>query len=160
MRTYYLIILSFFISLLGTQVTDFALGVWVLNETNSAFLFSLIGFATLAPQLLAAPFLGILVDRFDFRTLILVGHSGAAIGTLSLAVLFFAERLDPWMIISIAAISSVFNGLLYTTITTCAVHMVPSKLLTKSQGALASAFALAQIASPPLAAYILEAHGQ
>src|SRR4028119_591163 len=55
------------VSLVGSSLTRFALGVWVYARTGSATQFALIALFAVVPGLLAAPFAGALVDRWDRR---------------------------------------------------------------------------------------------
>ena len=55
------------ISYIGSGLTNFALGVWVYQRTASVTQFALIAFFAGLPGLLAAPFAGALVDRWDRR---------------------------------------------------------------------------------------------
>ena len=59
------------ISYVGSGLTNFALGVWVFQRTGSVTQFALIAFFASLPGLLAAPFAGALVDRWDRRLVML-----------------------------------------------------------------------------------------
>ena len=53
------------LSLLGTQLTGFCLGVVILKETGSVTQFSLFSAAVLMPAFLLAPLVGPLADRYS-----------------------------------------------------------------------------------------------
>ena len=146
-----LLLLSVLISVVGTQMTDFALGVWLYESTKSAMLFSLLSFATIAPMTLCSPLIGILVDRFNHRNLMIAGHLGAGIGSLLMAGLYYYGLLQPWCLILLSAISSCFLGVLFPSFTASLIHLVPQEQLTRAQGLLNGADGLIRISAPPLA---------
>jgi MFS family permease len=55
------------VSLMGSGLTRFALGVWIFEETGSVTQFSLIFLFALLPNILISPLAGTLVDRFVGR---------------------------------------------------------------------------------------------
>src|SRR6185295_9532907 len=67
MSTFFLLWFGQTISLLGTGLTGFALGVWVFNETHSATALTLIAFFGVLPVIVFSPLAGALVDRWDRR---------------------------------------------------------------------------------------------
>ena len=134
-----LLLLSVLISVVGTQMTDFALGVWLYESTKSAMLFSLLSFATIAPMTFCSPLIGILVDRFNHRHLMIAGHLGAGIGSLLMAGLYYYGLLQPWCLILLSAISSCFLGVLFPSFTASLIHLVPQEQLTRPQGLLNAA---------------------
>ena len=146
-----LLLLSVLISVVGTQMTDFALGVWLYESTKSAMLFSLLSFATIAPMTFCSPLIGILVDRFNHRHLMIAGHLGAGIGSLLMAGLYYYGLLQPWCLILLSAISSCFLGVLFPSFTASLIHLVPQEQLTRAQGLLNGADGLIRISAPPLA---------
>ena len=65
------------VSALGSNLTGFALAVWIYQQTGSATLFALITLVTTVPGLLLLPFAGALVDRWDRRRAMIVADGGA-----------------------------------------------------------------------------------
>src|SRR5215217_4446783 len=81
------------ISLFGSSLTSFALGVWVYQRTGMATKFALMGFFSSLPAILFSPIAGALVDRWDRRWAMILSDCGAALTTLFLATLLFTGRL-------------------------------------------------------------------
>jgi len=63
-RTFALVLFGQFISLVGSSLTGFALGVWVYERTGSTTEYALISFFITVPGLLMSPVAGALVDRW------------------------------------------------------------------------------------------------
>src|SRR5687768_621944 len=110
MRAFLLIWFGQFISLIGSSLTSFALGVWVYERTGSVTQFALIALAAELPSIVVAPFLGALVDRWDRRKVMLLSDTGAALGTLVIALLFFSNRLEVWHIILVLPFNVIFRS--------------------------------------------------
>ena len=65
MSTFFLIWFGQLVSLLGSGLTGFALGVWVFQQTRSVTEFTLMAFFGMLPFVIFSPIAGALVDRWD-----------------------------------------------------------------------------------------------
>ena len=66
------------VSLTGSGLTNFALGVWVYQSTGSATKFAFIALSSILPLIFVSPIAGALVDRWDRRWVMVVSDTGAA----------------------------------------------------------------------------------
>ncbi|NND03933.1 MAG: MFS transporter, partial [Acidimicrobiia bacterium] len=96
MRTFFVVWSGQLVSLVGTNLTSFALAIFVFQETGSATQLAGILLASQLPQLLFTPIAGALVDRWDRRWAMILADAGAGIGTLALAALLFFDSLEIW----------------------------------------------------------------
>src|SRR4051794_1077914 len=87
-----------FVSLTGSALSGFALGVYVYQVTGSATTLGLILALASLPFIFASPFTGSLVDRWGPRRALLVGNVGALLVMLVLAALLFADAVTPWYV--------------------------------------------------------------
>ena len=76
LRAYLTVWAGQFLSLLGSGLSGFALGVYVYRLTGSATTLGVIFALGLLPSILAAPFAGSLVDRWGTRRALLVSNAG------------------------------------------------------------------------------------
>ena len=144
-----------FVSMLGSGLTSFAIGIWVYQQTESVTQFSLIFLSTSVPGLLIAPLAGALVDRWDRRQLMIFSDAGSAFCTLVIAGLVWAGDLRVWTVclaLAVSAALSVFHSLAYATITTV---LIPPHQLARANGIIQAGPAAAQILSPLLASVLL-----
>ena len=74
MITFLVIWVGQVISSLGSNLSGFALGVWVYQRTGSATRFALIALVTTLPGILMSPLAGALVDRWDRRRAMILGR--------------------------------------------------------------------------------------
>lgn len=84
-KNFLLLMLGKFISLIGTQMQDFALSLYVLKKTGSATLFSTVLIVALVPQLILSPVAGVFADWLDRKKIIvyLDLFSGIVVGSFA-----------------------------------------------------------------------------
>ncbi|MEO0537731.1 MAG: MFS transporter [Cyanobacteria bacterium P01_A01_bin.123] len=109
MRTFFTIWLGQFASLLGSQMTNFAITIWAWEVTGQATPLAFIMAVTQIPRLLISPFAGIWVDRFNRKTLMLLGDTVAGLSTAVLLALFLSDRLQIWHLYVSGSINGVFG---------------------------------------------------
>ena len=150
-RTFLLIWFGQLISLTGTGLTGFALGVWVYQRTGSVTQFSLIALSTTLPGILFSPLAGALVDRWDRRWAMFIADAGAALCTLSMCVLLYFGRLQVWEIYILMAISSTVTAFQWPAYSAATTLLVPKEHLGRASGMVQIAEAVAQIGAPAIA---------
>src|SRR5262245_53987044 len=111
MRVFFLAWVGQLVSLLGSGLTSFALGVWVYQRTGSAMQLGLVYLFTFLPGIVASPLAGALIDRLDRRWMLILSDSGPALSVLCIALLLVTNRLEPWHIYLATAVNSLFNAL-------------------------------------------------
>ena len=94
------------ISLIGTWMQRIATPWLVYSMTDSVFLLGLVGFAGQIPTFLIAPFAGVLIDRWNRYTILVITQILAMIQSLVLAYLFFDNSIQVWHIM----VLSIFLG--------------------------------------------------
>ena len=65
------------VSLVGSGLTSFALGLWVYERTGSVTLFALISLFAVLPGVVLSPLTGVLADRWDRRWVMVLSDTGA-----------------------------------------------------------------------------------
>jgi DHA3 family macrolide efflux protein-like MFS transporter len=151
MRTFTLVWFGQFISLTGSRLSGFALGVWVFQQTGSATLFALIATFSLLPGVIAAPVAGLVADRVDRRLVMIVGDSGAALCTLVVALLLFVGRLELWQIYLTQIIASAFGAFQAPAFAAAVTQLVPREQLSRAAGLNQLADGLSLVLAAPLA---------
>jgi MFS family permease len=81
--TFYTLLLTQAFSLLGSQMTSIALGVWIFTKTGNATPLTLVAFFGFLPRLLSAGIAGVAADRFDRRYVMALADAGQAVGTVA-----------------------------------------------------------------------------
>ena len=155
MRTFLIIWFGQLVSLTGSQLTSFALAVWVFQETGSTTQFALISVARFLPGVLISPLAGALADRWDRRMVMIAGDTGAACGTLLLIGLMHFGYLEVWHIYLSVAINSTFGVFQGPAYAASIPLLVSERQLGRANGLLELANSCATLISPALAGALL-----
>ena len=122
------------ISFIGSGLTSFALGVWVLQKTGEITQYALISMFFVLPGVLLGPLAGTLIDRWDRRKAMLISDLGAGISTLSIAVVYLLGGLQVWHIYVAVFISGAFGSLRMPSMQAAMTQMIPRKNLGRASG--------------------------
>lgn len=144
------------ISLLGSKLTEFALGVWVYQQTGSITQFALTILLIYLPNILISPIAGALIDRWNRRWAMILSDSVAGIGTLVIMGLVFGDRLEIWHVYIAIVIGSFFNAFQLPAYTAATTQLVPKKHLSRANGMVQISKATAKLVSPLLAGVLIK----
>jgi MFS transporter, DHA3 family, macrolide efflux protein len=150
-RTFFTIWFGQLVSLIGSQLTGFALGVWVYEQTRSVLLLALVQVAQQAPYVLLSPIAGVFADRWNRRTAMIVSDLGAGLAVLAVGGLYLTHHLQIWMVVPINLWMASFNTLMWPSFTASVTLLVPKKQYGRANGFVQLGEALPQIAGPALA---------
>src|SRR5579862_2667093 len=73
---YYALLITQAVSLIGSQISGYAVSIAVFRATGHATPLALVAFFSSAPAILAGGFGGALADRFDRRQMMLLANLG------------------------------------------------------------------------------------
>jgi MFS family permease len=157
MRTFLIIWLGQLISMIGSGLTGFALGVWIFDQTGQALPFALTALFSQLPRVALAPIAGALADRWNRRLVMILADSGAALATLFAAIMLFFFDLQIWHIYLIAFLSSTFGAFQEPAYTASVTMLVPKQHLGRASGLMQAAQAIESLVTPLLAALLFAA---
>jgi MFS family permease len=143
------------VSVFGSNLSGFALGVWLYQRTGSASNFALVALCTVLPQLLLSPLAGVWVDRYNRRWMMALADSGAALCTLWLAALFFSGHIQVWHILLATAVASAFGSLQTPAYNALVASTIQREQLGRVNGLLQFGRALADILAPSVAGLLV-----
>jgi len=155
MQIFTLVWLGQLVSLMGSSLTEFALGVWVYQHTGSVTQLALSYLFAYLPQIALSPLAGALIDRWDRRSCMIISDAGAAFGSFALTILLFADRLMIWQIWLILGISSFFKAFYLPAYDATIALLVPKKQLNRANGMVQISKATARIISPMIGGILL-----
>jgi MFS family permease len=104
-----------------------------------------------APYVLLSPVAGVLADRWNRRTAMMVSDFGAGLAVLSVGALYLTHHLQIWMVIPLNLWMASFNTLMWPSFTASVTLLVPKKHYGRANGFVQLGEALPQIAGPALA---------
>ncbi len=144
------------LSLLGSQLVQFAL-IWYLTvETRSATVLATASLVGLVPHVVLGPIVGTLVDRWNRRQIMLVADTIITLATISLAILFAMDHAEIWHIYLVMFIRSLAGGFHGNSMGASTSLMVPKEHLTRIQGINQMLNGGLNVIAAPLGAILLE----
>ena len=96
MRAFTVVWVGQLVSLLGTGMTNFALTIWAWEATGVATTLAMVGFFAFAPTVLASPFAGAMVDRYNRKLIMMLSDLAAGLSTAVVLLLLITDRLQIW----------------------------------------------------------------
>ncbi len=151
MRTFFTIWFGQLVSLLGSQLTGFALGVWVYEQTHSVSMLALVQVAMQVPYVVLSPLAGVFADRWNRRTAMIISDIGAGLSVLAVGVLFITQHLQVWMVIPINLWMASFQTLMWPSFSAATTLLVPKQHYGRASGFTQLGEALPAIAGPAIA---------
>ncbi len=145
------------LSILGSQLVQFAL-IWYLTvKTGQAVVLATASLAGMLPGVLLGPFVGTLVDRWNRRLIMLMADGLISLVTILLAVLFALDAVQVWHIYAVILIRSLAGAFHGNAMSASTSLMVPVERLTRIQGLNQMLNGGLNIVSAPLGALLLGA---
>jgi MFS family permease len=107
--TYYLLVATEALSMIGSQTSSLAVGIAVFRLTGHATPLALIGVFYALPWILFGGLGGAIADRFDRRRLMLVANLGFALTSGLLLLAFAAGAFQLWQLYALVVVNGLFS---------------------------------------------------
>lgn len=144
-----------FISAIGSGLTSFGLGIYVLQQTGQTSAMALVTLLAFMPSLLLSPVAGVLADRYDRRLLMVLGDSLSATGLIYILLCMMNGGAQLWQICIGVTVSSVFSSLLDPAYKATITDMLTEEQYTKASGFVQIAGSAKYLISPVFAGLLL-----
>lgn len=154
-RSFLLIWIGQVVSLIGSGLTGFALGVWTYQQTRSVTHLSLIALCSRLPGIVVSPLAGALVDRLDRGWVLILSQLGAGASILSMFLALLLGHLSLWHICIALTINSALGAFQWLAFSATVTLVVPKKHLGRASGLVTSGDSLGLLLSPLLAGVLL-----
>jgi DHA3 family macrolide efflux protein-like MFS transporter len=143
------------LSIVGSQLVQFAL-IWYLTvETGSATVLATASLVATLPSVILGPFVGTLVDRWNRRWIMVLADGVVALATVGLAVLFALDAVAVWQIYAVMLVRSLAGSFHGNAMSASTSLMVPVEHLTRIQGLNQMLNGGLNVISAPLGALLL-----
>lgn len=154
---FFFYLLAQFITLLGSNLTTFAIPIWVYTETGSNVYLSLMIFAAFIPRVFLGPIAGAIVDIRSPKVIVLVSDFIQMVVVIIILTVIIFDYHTPSLLI--LAFCSLIGGLASTfqhPATFCIIpKMVSKEHLTKANGMITTIENTTNLIGPILAGSIL-----
>jgi amino acid adenylation domain-containing protein len=138
------------VSLIGSGLTTFALGVWVYQQTGSVSLFGLISVMTLLPAVVLAPVTGAIADRWDRRAIMLAADTLSGVAACSLAALLWTDSLRLWHVYPLVALGAIAIAFQQPAYRAAVTQLVPKRYYGRANGIAQLGSAAGTVVAPLL----------
>src|SRR5687768_2557422 len=94
------------ISLFGSSMTRFAIGIWLYQQTGLATTVTTMFFFSTFPRIFLTPFAGALTDRWNRKFMMMISDLATGLTTIMIFFLLQADALSIWYLYLLVAFSS------------------------------------------------------
>jgi len=148
------------ISLIGTWMQNVAQSWLVYRLTGSSLLLGTVSFAGQIPVFPMAPLAGMVADRWNRRTIVIITQTASMILAFILAALTLTKRITVWEIALLAALLGVVNAFDIPARQSFLVEMVGREDLMNAIALNSSIFNSARIIGPGIAGILVASIGE
>jgi len=153
------VLLGMQIARIATAMVSVALVLFTLTTYRSPELAGLVTFASIFPGLLASPIAGALLDRYGRTWLVMLDYLVAFASLALIGILSQAGMLTAWLLVAIAAVSSLTGPLSNAGLRSLFPVMVPRPLWERANAVDSTGWVAASIVGPPLAGVLVQIWG-
>ncbi|HUE98983.1 MAG TPA: MFS transporter [Anaerolineales bacterium] len=122
------------ISVLATNMSVFALTIWVFEKTGSATALGLMQVFFITPLLIITPFAGVLVDRHNRKLMMMVSDLTAGLATISVLALQAFGVLEVWHLYTAAVFQGLGNAFQWPAYSAAISTMIPKENYGRANG--------------------------
>jgi len=160
-RNYRLFFVGQSISLIGTWMQQIAMSWLVYRLTGSALILGVVGFSSQLPTFLFSPFAGVLADRWNRHTILLITQTLAMAQAFILAFLTLSHNIAVWHIIAMGILLGSINSLDIPARQSFVIDMVERKETLGNAIVLNSLmFNVARLIGPSIAGILIAFTGE
>ncbi|KAB2856677.1 MAG: MFS transporter, partial [Anaerolineae bacterium] len=159
LRTFYVLVVTQILSLIGSRMTGIGVGLWVFDRTGNASPLLIAAFFAELPGMALGSFTGLLADRWERRHVIILGDVGQAFASCILLTSFLTDSFELWHLYLAMLIQGTF-GVIQSPASQAAITMlVPETQRDRANGIKQIGFPLAGVIAPVLAGLVYRGLG-
>ena len=155
MSAFTIIWLGQVMSLIGTALFSFAIGIWLYQQTGLATTITTMIFFSNIPRIVLSPFAGALVDRWNRKLTMLLSDLASGITTILVLGLMWSGSLQIWELYLLMAVSSAFESFQFPAFSSCISLLVEKKHFARTSAMLSLAEEGSRVLAPILAAALI-----
>ncbi|MDR2936648.1 MAG: MFS transporter [Rikenellaceae bacterium] len=154
-RTFFILWSGQAFSLLSSALVQFAIILWVTIETGSASVLAMATIAGLVPQIVLGPFIGVWVDRWNRKAIMIAADLFIALCCAVIALLYRCDLIEMWHIYLLLAARSVGGSFHFPAMQASVPLLAPERHLTRIAGITQALQSISNIAGPALGALLV-----
>ena len=143
------------VSVLTTNMTAFALTIWVFEKTGSATALGLMQVFFITPFLLISPIAGVMIDRHNRKLMMMISDLMAGAATVAILSLQAFGVLEVWHLYAAAIFQGLGNAFQWPAYSAAISTMVPKEKYGRANGMMSLIEAGPGVLAPMLAGALL-----
>ncbi len=143
------------LSTLGTRMTNFALSIWIWDQTGRASDLALMTLCAFLATVVFSPIAGSLIDRWDRRVTIILSDLGSLAATVAMIVLFWTGTADVWHLYLINIVTGAFLAFQAPVYNATITQMMAKEKFPRANAMMSLSKSVPGVFSPGLAAVLL-----
>jgi len=155
MRAFLLVWIGQVFSMIGSQMTNFAMGIWAWEKTGQATSLAMVAFFSFTPLIVFSPIAGVFVDRWNRKWVMALSDIGAGLVTLTIFILMATGNLEIWHLYITGMVSGIFGAFQWPAYSSAITLMVPKKQYARTSGMISMAGSGVGIIAPILAGFLI-----
>lgn len=159
MKAFTLIWAGQVVSLIGSAMTAFGIGVWAWQVTGHATALSIVAFFSFTPTIIMSPIAGALVDRWNRKVTMGVSDVASGLGTVIMLVLYVTGHLQIWHLCVVGALSGTFQAFQWPSYQAAISTMMPKEKYGRAAGMMSLAQSGSGIIAPIVAGAVVVTWG-
>lgn len=147
------------VSVLATNMSAFALTIWVFQKTGSATALGLVQWFFVVPLLLISPFAGVMVDRHNRKLMMMISDLTAGLGTVAILILQAFGVLEVWHLYAAAIFQGLGNAFQWPAYSAAISTMISKEQYGRANGMMSLIDMGPGVLAPMLASALLPVMG-
>jgi len=147
------------VSVLATNMSAFALTIWVFEKTGSATALGLVQVFFHTPLLIITPFAGVMVDRHNRKLMMMVSDLAAGLATVAVLLLQAFGVLEVWHLYVAAVFQGLGNAFQWPAYSAAISTMIPKEKYGRANGMMSLVDIGPGVLAPMLAGALLPVIG-
>jgi len=143
------------VSVLATNMSAFALTIWVFEKTGSATALAWVQVFFITPLLIISPFAGVMVDRHNRKLMMMMSDLTAGLGTIAILLLQAFGILEVWHLYAAAVLQGLGNAFQWPAYSAAISTMIPKEQYGRANGMMSLIEMGPGILAPMLAGALL-----
>lgn len=125
LRTFYILTITQVFSIIGSAMTNVAIGIRVFNDTGDSTPLLLASFFSALPLMIGGSFAGVFADRWNRRLILFYTDLGQAVGTGLLLMSFFFGNFQLWHLYIVSLLTGTLGMLQRPAMEASVTMLVP-----------------------------------
>jgi MFS family permease len=143
------------VSVLASTMSQFALTIFMFQETGSATALGLMQVFFITPFLIISPIAGVMIDRYNRKMMMMVSDLGAGLATLAILALQSLGLLEYWHLYVTSIVYGLGMAFQWPAYSAAISTMVPKEQLGRANGMMSLIEAGPGVIAPLLAGALL-----